>query len=170
MKFEEYSEELQYTARVCYQLFINISHLESLADAIEDDEFFNDDLVKDQLKYMNDLFSVSLKRFTSLLSKETSIEGLTFKKTYPFVDSYPDWIAELFPYYREKEEEEAIMQSGGSMINFDDDGLTVNRFAVESSVPDSFIAIWYPIAAQVESPGFVWKSGPKNWLAYGLEL
>lgn len=170
MKTEEYSEELQYTARVCHQLYVNIGHLECHIGYIKDDEVVNEDLVSDQVKYMQKLLEISGKRFKSLLLEETSIKGITFQDNYPFIADYPDWINELFPYSRSAVDEKVIIQNGGSMINFDDgDGSTVNHFAVESSVPDSFVVVWYPIAAQVEFPGFIWKSGDKNWLAYGFE-
>lgn len=167
---EEYSEELQYAARVCHQLYVNIGHLQCHVSYIEGDEVVNEDLVSEQVKHMKSLLDISGERFKSLLLKETSFKDIVVQDNYPFVAEYPDWINELFPYSRKAAEEEHIIQRGGSMINFDDgDGSTLNHFAVEPSVPDSFVVVWYPIAAQVRFPGFIWKSGDKNWLAYGFE-
>lgn len=166
---ENYSDELQYTARVCHQLHVNIEHLFYQFEYTDDDSFRDNEICYAQLKHMKSLLNLSGERFVELLKKETSISGLVFKETYPFVQEYPNWISDLFPYYRSKEEDENIIKSGGSVINFDGP-IESNSTVVESNVPDSFIVVWYPIAAGYAEPGFTWKVDDKRWLAHSLEI
>jgi len=166
------SEDLRYVTKVCRTLENAITHLTSQFKTVENGKMTNVDFLQGELDRLSSFLNQSGNRFIDLLKNESSINGVEFKNKYPFIEKYPEWIRDLFPYYRPRHVESEILSAGGSFINFNDTlGVEyLSEIVVEAIVPDSFIVVWYSIAAQFAEPGFVWKSGKKQWLAHGLEL
>lgn len=170
-KIETYSDELVYSANVIHQLYINITFLRAEVDSIRDidDELLCNGLIDDQINYLDKLLVESGERFKHLLARESSIEGLVFSSDYPFVESQP-WIDELFPYFRNKDDDERILSAGGSAVYMSlSNARLYPDLCIESFVPDSFISVWFSIAAGCQSPGFIRKVKDNEWDAYGLE-
>lgn len=168
---EKYSEDLVFAANVCHQLHINIQQLERQFNYIvETDHDQKNAVIDDQLVFLKKLLADAGTRFKRLLAEETQLTGLTYLDHYPFVQSYPKWISDLFPYVRDQGEDNEILLNGGSNVYFfDSDTDQVPDVCIYSDVPDSFISVWFPIAAGFSSPGFIWKDNESSWKAYGLE-
>lgn len=169
---EDYSDDLAHAARVCHQLHVNLGHMKWDVECITDmaPDALCSGLIADQIKKLEDLLAFSGERFVSLLQRESKLE-LTFQDEYPFIKSYPEWIDGLFPYIRKKEVDEQIIAAGGHMVFNSLEGMSkFPNVCVPQEVTDNFIVVWYPIAAQFDQPGYIWKTSEKKWQTYSLEL
>ncbi|NQZ48701.1 MAG: hypothetical protein HRT95_00520 [Moritella sp.] len=142
-------------------------------------DIFASGLPQEQIIFLRSLLAESGIKFIGLLEKESSIEGITFKDSYPFVESFPAWIEDLFSHCGTVAGELEKLARGGHRIDnisqhSDMDSSTARRripdVAVENYVNDSFLQVWYSIAAPLENPGYVCKVGEGEWLSYSLEL
>lgn len=180
LKIENYSDELAFAASVCHQLAVNIGHLETSVEINECgyDVPIDSVLLVDQIKLLKQLLASAGEHFKCLLKKESSIPGIVFMDEHPFVTDYPEWISDLFPYFRPKEEDDSIISAGGSIVYNVESIDVVNEhnsifgpdMAISGDVPDNFTTVWYPIAAGYLNPGYIWKCSDRKWLSYSLEL
>jgi|AZIH01.1.fsa_nt_gi hypothetical protein len=184
MALETYSDDLVRSSNAYHRLHVNISFLEqTLADAQEyldaqaamrteltkeHEESFDvgfDGLVCEQLDSLKEIQKIEGENLKRLLQRESALP-LTFQDSHPLVSSFPEWIADLFPYFQPQEMVESIVSENGHLVKCYD---TAHECAVPSSVHDSFLQVWWPIASQVQEPGYLYKESDRTWVMKSLE-
>lgn len=180
---EVYSDELVRSSNNYHQLHVAIAFLIEVFTDAENDmntaleelsktaghkrepyKLVSDELVREQIDLLKTMQESEGSNLRRLLQKESAFD-LVFEDQYPMVTGYPDWINDLFPYFQPQDVMRNISAEGGTVIRiFGDDFL-----AVPTSVHESFIQVWWPVAGQVEEPGYLKKVADRVWESFGLE-
>ena len=178
-KFEIYSDELVNTSNTYHRLHVNLIlikyslyHADELMKGMnseiirlggEDDSCSIDpgDMIKEGIESLEVLMELTRVRFHSLLEKESEYQ-LSFSDKYPSIVNAPEWIRDLFPYDLSKYQKEKIKPTVKSSCG------SIGGCIIHDDIPDSFIQVWWPVAANYASPGYLTKA-ENGWLSRGTE-
>lgn len=183
LPLEEYSNELVRSSDIYHRLHVATHFLISELQTAEEEanlmreemlktsswdrepfEIASNELVEEQINSLKSIQSLEAENIRRLLQKESAFD-LVFENKHPMVIGYPEWIKDLFPYFQPPEVMRKISDDGGTVIRiFEDDFL-----AIQTSVHESFIQVWWPIAGQVAEPGYLERRGERTWESIGLE-
>jgi len=183
MQLEVYSDELVRSSNIYHQLHVAIAFLVcELTDAENDMntalaeisktsghkrdpyKIVSDELIREQIDLLKTIQVSEGRNLRRLLQKESAFD-LIFADQHPLVTGYPDWINDLFPYFQPQDVMRQTSAAGGTIIRiFEDDFL-----AVPASVHESLIQVWWPVAGQVEEPGYLKNVADRVWESFGLE-